>query len=349
MKYYIGLDAHAKTSTAVVVDKDGKVIAREKFKTTEGNLLKFIKSVRGEKHLTFEETHLAQWLYVLLKDRVDKLVVCNPVFVAEKQGSKTDFRDALHLAQELRTNHLVAVYHDESHWIELRTLVYGYIALVDEIVRSKNRLKAIFRSEAIDTSDSDFYEIARDRLPELSHSSAKFVAESLYWQIDGLEKRKREYREVLRRNAKKYRPIRNLMTVPGIDIVRASILSAVVCMPHRFKNKHQFWAYCMLARHLQISDGKIYGNKKVHGRAELKELFLGAAESAMRTETSLRKYYDKLRLRGIGHPEAKRSLARKIASTTLTMLKNNESYKDDYDEQQQRRAELRKQLNEATV
>jgi transposase len=346
---YIGLDAHAATSTAVVVNEKGEMLTRQTFKTSEGNLIGFLRSIPSPKHLTFEECHLSQWLYVTLKDKADKLVVCNPVYVAKKQGAKTDFRDALHLAQELRTGHLVAVYHDESHWIQLRVLVYGYMALVDEIVRTKNRLKAVFRSEAIDTHSGDFYETARERSKELSHDSAKFVAESLFWQIDGLEKRKREYREILKRNMKKYKPIKNLTTVPGIDVVRASIITAIVCMPHRFKTKHKFWAYCMLARHLQISDGVIYGNKKIPGRAEFKELFMGAAESALRTDSSFRKYYDRLRKRGIPHPEAKRSLARKIAATCLSLLKNSSTYQDDYDEQQEERTLFRKTLNQKDV
>ncbi len=348
MDYFIGLDAHAATSTAVVVDENGKIIERQKFPTTESSLLGFIGRIPGKKTLTFEETHLAQWLYVLLKDQVDKLIVCNPVFIAKKQGAKTDLRDALHLAQELRTGHLVPVYHDDSKWIQLRTLVYGYLALIDEIVRAKNRLKAVFRSEAIDTSNTDFYETTRDRLSELSHDSAKFVAESLYWQIDNLERRKKEYRDQLRLNAKRYKPIKNLMSIPGIDIVRASVVTAIVCMPHRFKNKHQFWAYSMLVRHFQVSDGRIYGKKKIHGRSELKELFLGAAESALRTETKLRKYYDELRSKGVGAREAKVSLARKIASISLALLKNNDTYKNDHDQQEQRRTQLRKNLNQST-
>jgi len=346
MNYYIGMDAHSKTTSAVVVDEKGKVIERQRFVTKEANLIGFLRKYKGEKHLTFEEMHLAQWLFILLKKEVDHLVVCNPVYVADKQGAKTDFRDALHLAQELRGGHLVPVYHDESHWIQLRTLVYGYLALVEEIVRSKNRIKAVFRSEAIDTSQSNFYEVARDRLKELSHESGRFVAENLYWQIDGLEKRKREYVEQLRRNAKKYKPIKNLMSIPGISIIRASIVTAVVCTPHRFKNKHQFWAYCMLARHFQISDGKIYGNKKIHGRADLKEVFLGAAESAMRSNAYLRDYYEGLRKKGVGYEEAKRALARKIAALCLALLKNNAIYQDDYEKQQEERAQLRKQLNE---
>jgi transposase len=349
MTTYIGLDAHAATSTAVAVNEKGEMIFWQKFKTSEGNLIGFLKSIEGPKHLTFEECHLSQWLYVTLKEKADKIVVCNPRYVPDAPGPKDDFRDALNLGQQLRTNHLIPVYHDESHWIQLRVLVSGYLDLTEELVRSKNRLKAVFRSEAIDTHGSDFYETAKERSAELSHESAKFVAENLFWQIDGLEKRKREYREVLKRNMKKYKPIKNLTTVPGIDIVRASIITAIVCMPNRFRTKHNFWAYCMLARHRQMSDGRIYGNKKIPGRSELKEVFMGAAESALRTEGSLRQYYDQVRKRGIGHPEAKRSLARKISATCLSLLKNSSIFQDDYDEQQKERTRLRKELNQRDV
>jgi len=344
MNYYIGLDAHASTCTAVVVDEKGEQKLRETFKTTESNLIEFISKIPGETHLTFEECTLAQWLYVTLIEHVDHLLVCNPVYVAKKQGAKTDYRDALHLAQELRTGHLKSVYHDESHWIDLRVLTNNYLALVDDIVRAKNRLKAVFRAEVVDTSTEKFYQ-DKDRAKDLKNPNARFVAEALYDQIFSLEKLKFEYRERFRRNLKKYRPIRNLTTVPGIDLIRASIITAVVCTPQRFKNKHQLWGYSMLVRHIQVSGGRIYGNKRVHGRKELRDIFLGAAESALRTETSLREYYDTLRARGLTHKEAKIALARKIASICLCLLKNNDTFKNDHDEQQLERTKLRKELN----
>lgn len=274
----------------------------------------------------------------------DSLLVCNPVYVAKKQGAKTDFRDALHLAQELRTEHLKAVYHDESKWIELRVLVNNYLSLVEEIVRTKNRLKAVFRSEAIDTNTAGFYG-DKKRARELSHPAAKFVAESLFDQIEALEKFKAGYREFFQKNLKTYRPIKNLTSVPGIDLVRANIIVAVVCQPYRFKSKHQFWGYSMLVRHIQMSGGRIYGNRRVHGRAELRDVFLGAAESALRTDTSLRNYYEALRARGTDHKDAKIALARKIAATCLCLLKNNDTFKNDFEEEQKRRTETRKTLN----
>ena len=258
MEYYIGLDAHSSTCTAVVVDEKGEQKLRATFPTTEANLLDFISKVEGTSHLTFEECTLAQWLYLTLVDQVDHLLVCNPVYVAKKQGAKTDYRDALHLAQELRTGHLKPVHHEKGHWIELRVLTNNYLALVDDIVRAKNRLKAVFRAEVIDTNSKNFYE-DQDRAKELRNPNSRFVAESLYSQILSLENLKSEYRAKFQTNLKKYKQVKNLATVPGIDLIRGSIIAAVVCTPQRFKNKHQFWGYCMLVCIFKLAQEKSMG------------------------------------------------------------------------------------------
>ena len=340
MKYYIGLDAHSTTSTFAVVDENGQCVLRETVKTAEQSLTQVINKINGERHMTIEESSISQWLFIHLKDKVDRLLICNPTYVAKKQGAKTDFRDALHLAQELRTNHLQAVYHDSSHWMELRTSVSGYMDIVEEIVRFKNRLKSVFRAEAIATDENSFYK-NKDRVEELKNPSAKFVAERLFRQIEFLESEKMQYRDRFEKNRKKYRPIRNLMTIPGISIIRANIIAAIVCQAARFANKHKFWGYCMLVRHIQISNGKIYGNKRFFGRRELRNIFVGAAESAIREDGELRDRYDALRAKGVDHKAAKLNVARQIASIALCLLKNNDKYNENYGEYLKERKKLR--------
>ena len=340
MKYFIGLDAHSSTSTFAVLNETGDCILRKTVDTSEKNLWNVIESINGERILTFEESTISQWLYISLKEKVDRLLVCNPTYVAKKSGAKTDFRDAIHLANELRCGHLKEVFHDNSHWAQLRTSVSGYLDIVQEIVRFKNRLKSVFRAEGLKTDENNFYK-NKDRCIEFKNDSARFVATNLFAQVEFLENEKIKYLDWFKNNQKKYRPIRNLMTIPGISIVRANIITAIVCQPERFRNKHQFWGYCMLVRHIQISAGKIYGNKRVHGRRELRDIFIGAAESAMRTETTLRDYHDALRAKGISAKDAKVALARKIASLSLHLLKNNDTYNDDYEEYLKERKKLR--------
>lgn len=343
MKYYIGLDAHKSTCTAVVVRENGDQVLRETFPTTEGNIVGFLHKIDGEKHLTFEEGTLAQWLYLVIKPEVDHLLICNPVYVAKKQGAKTDFRDALHLAQELRTNHLQAVYHDNSKWMELRTLVNSYSDLIEGIVATKMRLKALFRSFGLPTDEGNFYE-NREQIKELPNGVAKFVAESFFTQMEALEKQKAEYADYFHKNKQRHKPVKNLCSIPGISHVRANIIVAVVCSPHRFKTKHRFWGYSMLVRHIQMSGGKIYGNRRVHGRKELRDVFIGAAENALRGESSLREYYEAQRAKGIAHREAKLALARKIAGLSLALLKNNDTFKNDFEHQQMEKVAIRKEL-----
>ena len=74
-------------------------------------------------------------------------------------------------------------------------------------------------------------------------------------------------------------------------------------------------------------------------------MFFGAAESALRSDTSLRDYYEALRARGVDHKDAKIATARKIASLCLCLLKNNDTFKNDFDVQQEERVQLRKELN----
>ena len=263
MKFYIGLDAHCKTSTFAVVDANGQCVHRETVNTTEKALSHVISKLNGERYLTFEESTISQWLYLQLREMVDELIVCNPAYVAKKPGAKTDFRDALHLAQELRTGHLQPVFHDSSHWHQLRVSVSGYLDIVQEIVRFKNRLKSVFRTEVINTDEASFYK-NKERVSELKNPSAQFVAGNLFNQIEFLEAEKLKFRKLFENNRKKYRPIRNLMSIPGISLIRANIIASIVCQPARFENKHRFWGYCMLVRHIQISGGKVYGNKRFY-------------------------------------------------------------------------------------
>jgi len=348
MKYYIGLDAHKSTCTAVVIKETGEQVLQETFDTSEANLLRFLRKIEGKKYLTFEETYSSQWLYLLLKPEVDHLIVCNPTFIPKRPGAKTDYLDALHLAQQLRAGNLKPVYHDDSKWMSLRILVNNYSDLVDSIVATKNRLKALFRSYGLNTDESNFYS-NKDQISSLPNEAAKFVAASLFSQMEHLESLKEGFALYFLKNKQQHKPIKNLCTIPGISHVRANIIAAIVCSPHRFHSKHNFWGYCMLVRHIQMSGGKIYGNRRVHGRKELRDVFIGAAENAIRGETSIRDYYDILRARGIAHREAKLAVARKIAALSLALLKNNNTFKNDFELEQKERTNTRKTLNEVSI
>jgi len=335
MKNYIGLDAHSASCTFVNLDWQGNMISRTRVETTESNLINFVQSQKGEKKLTFEQSGLSKWLYTVLKGQVDELIVCNPVFLSPRSGPKNDYRDALHLADELRCQHLTPVYIEDNELMTMRTLVSSYTDVVREIVRAKNRYKALFREEALVTHGQTIYK-KPERISELSQSTHRFVATNIMDNLMFLEEIKSKYLKEFRGNMKKYEVLRNLDSVPGIDVIRAHVIAALVCTASRFENKHKFWAYSMLVKYTQESDGKVYGRKMVHGRRELKNVFLGSAMRILKGKSSMRSFYDRLRSKGLSDGAARYDVARKIAAICLSVMRQNRKYKDKYEEEQKR-------------
>src|SRR5271169_52506 len=80
----------------------GKLVMESIIETKAITILEFVKGLRGELQLTFEEGIWASWLYDLLQPHVKKIVVCNPRRNALlKEGSKSDKVDARKLAELL--------------------------------------------------------------------------------------------------------------------------------------------------------------------------------------------------------------------------------------------------------
>lgn len=222
-KYHIGLDVHTRNCFYAVLDRRGKLIRQGQIRTCEEELLGLVRSIGGPKALVFEESTVSQWLYLLLSSEVDKLVVCDPAAITKKPGAKNDRINAIELADLLRVDRLNPVFHTADERMELRTLVSGYNDLVQEIVRAKNRYKAIYRQSAIrlkgcrSYSDDDF-------LKQLTTKSQRFVAKPLLEQIAVLEDHKKRYRSRFRQNLKRFKEMRLLRTIPGLDIIRVNRL-----------------------------------------------------------------------------------------------------------------------------
>ena len=196
--------------------------------------------------------------------------------------------------------------------------------------RLKNRYKAIFRSNAIDTAGKTPY-TDENLMNSLTRTCDKFVAKAMFDQLANYNKVKAQYDAELAKAASKLPVINLLSTVPGISTVRASTIASVVCSPERFENKHKFWSYAMLVRHNQVSDGVIYCRAKVAARSDLKEVFMGAAQTVIQGESELRSYYDEQRKTGKNHKAAKKNLARKIAAICLSVMRNNISFHNNND------------------
>ncbi len=330
---YIGMDAHSRENLLVVVDKKGRILRAESVKTKDSSILEFVRSIKGRKALAIEECSLAHWLYILLKDEVDELVVCQP---PAHRGPKTDKIDAEKIAQLLRSGMLKSVFHADSEYMEFRTLVSGYSDIVQEIVRTKNRYKSLFRRVAIVQDGQKVYK-DENIIADLNTDSSMFVARNLYDQLEILEQHKEKYIEQFKSNVNKYKEIKRLTSIPGIGPVRANQIVAIVVTPYRFANKYKFFSYAMLTSHNQISGGKVYGRQRIHGQRALKAVFKSAVYASMKSQTAFKRKYDAMIAAGTTAVAARNAVTRTLAATVLGVWKSGKNYNDKYKEVTQRR------------
>lgn len=330
---FISMDAHSRNSYFVVLGKSGKLLQRKRVKTQEDEIIAFVRSVNGPKRLVFEEGVMSQWLYLLLKDEVDELVVCRP---AKSEGSKTDWKDCIENAELLMTGKLKTVFHSDDVLMNLRVLISGYDDVIEELKRTKNRYKAIYREVAIPTKETDFYE-SIEHLALLPTKERHYVGCTLLEQLFLLEEQRNGYLERFEENVRTYKPIKLLTSIPGIGTIRANQIVGIMVTPHRFPRKYNLFSYAKLTKHNRQSDQKLYGRKRPKGQPILKDIFKSSVLSAIQGNTSFQRRYKEMRSKGKGDRAARNHVAKMIAATVLGVWKTGKSYDDKHMEVTRRR------------
>lgn len=324
---YIGLDAHSSTCDFAVMDHQGQIQDQAKMVTNGRLLVEYLKGIKGPKKLTLEECELSHWLYEILKDEVDELIVCNPVANGQYKGAKTDRLDAKRLADLLRGNFLSPVYHDGSRQERLRVLMSGYQDLINEGISFKNRYKSLFRKNGQKVSGEAMYQ-DESLLEGFKRHDYHFVSERVFNLLKNMEVERKAYVEEIKKISKQFPEMKYLKSIPGIKDIRAAQIVSQVIDPKRFRNKYKFYAYCGLVRYKRQSGGKFYGDKKCHGNRVLKCVYKMAAHQVLRGNNAFRKYYDRLRTEGVSDKNARNAVCRKISAVSLSVWIQKRKYDD---------------------
>src|ERR1035441_3594825 len=163
-------------------------------------IVQFVRGLRGDLHVTFEEGTWAAWLYDLLKPHVSQVLLCDPRKNASmKEGNKSDKIDARRLAELLRLDHLSPVYHGEHGVRALKELSRSYLAISGDQARVMTRLKALYRSWGIPCTGKQVYapRCRAEWLGKLSEAGVRRRAEIYYEQLDALRSLRQQVRREL--------------------------------------------------------------------------------------------------------------------------------------------------------
>jgi transposase len=266
--------------------------------------------------MTFEETTTAHWLYVELRQFVDQLVVCDPYRnKLLSEGAKDDKIDAAKLALLLRSNLLKPVYHSLDHLISLRITISAYNDLIQRGVRLKNQRAALLRAKGKGKTDT------------FTKGDEAFVITKQQRAIDEYERDREEYEEKFQTYLKSHAMVRNLKTIPGIGLIGAVKLAAIIVSPDRFAHKNQFHAYSGLVRLEKMSGGRSYGSKAPRCNREIKAVFKTAALNATQANNCFTQYYDYMRQdRRLSDDKARHAVARLIATSALAVMRSGKKF-----------------------
>ncbi|MDD3036084.1 MAG: transposase [Candidatus Saccharimonadaceae bacterium] len=327
MIHYIGMDAHSSSCTFCITDALGREIETVTLQTNGKIIKNYLRSFKGHKQLTFEECELSRWLFGIINQEVDKLIICNPVANKEYKKAKTDKLDARKLAKLLRGGFLTPVFHDGSERERFRNLMSSYQDVVDEGVRLKNRYKSLFRKNGQRKRGVTLYN-DESLLEGLPRGEDRFIGSHLYRLLTVIEESRNAYVKEITLYSNKFKELKLLTSIPCIGIIQAAKIVSQVVNPNRFATKYKYYSYCGLVRHTRTSADRNYGTAKIWGNRVLKCVYKMAGHAVLNGNSQLRVYYDDLRQRGISHDNAYNAVCRKIAAISLSLWKHNKRYNE---------------------
>jgi transposase len=332
---YVGLDVHAAHCDICVVDDDGQVIFETSCTTNGSELVKVLAVIAEPKVAVLEETTLADWVYRVLQPHVGRVVVSDPrqnALIA-KDENLNDKTAALKLALLLRAGFIHEVHHGTFERHDFKRLVLFYHKQTRTLIRLRNQLKAVFRSDAIACPGSRVY--AADKreewLAKLTSASAQFEARELLASIEYLAQSKaRTYRQLTCR-ARQFPLIKTFQQVPGIGLVRAATYFAIVDTPQRFARKSKLWAYCGIGI-ARRSSGDSAGPEHLNrnGNPLLKDVVKGAATAAISTTGRFEAQYARLLAEHVSPEHARLIIARSLVGTLDAMWRKGQPYQPGY-------------------
>lgn len=146
---------HAASTTFAVLSAAGKRLGKHVVETNGQALVEQLKTIPGKRYVCLEEGTQSGWLYEILSPYAEEVIVA---MVAESRGQKSDEKDAFELAEQLRTGALKKrVFKEVGEYRTLRELGRTHTMVVQDVVRVKNRIKALLRSRGVAATSKSVY------------------------------------------------------------------------------------------------------------------------------------------------------------------------------------------------
>lgn len=325
MTLCIGLDAHKKTCTYRVKDRDGKLVASETIPSTaqelDAMLTRFPRA-----QVVLEASSVSRWVYQHLKQNGADVRLIHPVNIRRTLGRKSDALDAGFLADAFMLGALKECYVPSPDVEQMRELARSRAFLVRECTRLKNRIHAKLRGRGVSPPEgAAFTKANRDWL---RNQNPEFPM--LLRLIEHVESEIKRSDEEIRREVEQSKPLQNLMTIPGVGPLTALVVYAEIGDVDRFTSAEHVASYFGLVPG-ESQSGETMHRGRITKRGSKAARFVLVQAAWMHVShcksSSITRSFDVL-VKRVGKRKAIVATARKLAKVSYHLLREERGFVD---------------------
>jgi transposase len=328
---FIGLDVH-KDFCEVAISDGGKARSGGRVKTTRAELELFAQSLGQDDKVALEATGNSLAIARILEPHVAEVVIANSrklraIYEAKVKNDKVDART---LAELLAADLLPRVWMPDERTRLLRRLTSRRAQLVRHASRLKSHIyAALQRNLTTEVPATDLFgKRGRAWLDSLElPADERQTVDSDLRRLDfSLQERELLDREIAP-IALDSPQIRRLMTIPGVDVVTAATMMAVIGDIARFPSARHLVGYVGLDARVRQSGAAAprTGRISKEGAREARRVLVEAAWAAQQGPGPLRAFGQRIAARR-GKQVAAVAVARKLCVLCFQLLSREEDY-----------------------
>jgi transposase len=330
---YVGVDYHKKYSYMVVKNEDGHVEGRGTVNNTKEEVQQFLKPYRPGMAVV-EATRNWGLIYDWLDEVLDDVTLAHPLKVKAiaEARIKTDKISADILADLLRAGLLPRAYAPSKQTRDFKNILRQRMFFVRVQTMAKNRIQDILaRHPEIVSQDPDVSDLFGSKgMQWLSRITLPGPDDTLLASeielLNFIKEKISQSNGAVRKLAKGDIRAKLLQSIPGIGPFFSVLILYEIDDISRFRDEKKLCAYAGLVPSTYASGGKVFhGRITKTGSKWLRWAAIEAAQTAVRSNSEFRAYYQRIRIRK-GTNAAKVATARRLLTIVYRLLKQKRPY-----------------------
>lgn len=300
--HYIGMDVHKRVTMICVLDENGKVVREAISQGSLSQLIESLKRIRSQFGEPFKICYEASggcgWLHDQLAAMGMKVQVAHPgkLRMIFRSKRKNDRVDAQKLAKLLYLDEVPLAYIPTTEIRQWRSLIEYRQGLVVRRAGVKCRLRALLHDQGVEAprglwTQKGLAWLSGVELPD----SVALQRDMMLEELTQGQQRITRVERILHRWANRMPAVGLLMTIPGVGPRTAEAVVAYIVEANRFRRNKSVGCYFGMIPCEDTSVKSRFGHITKEGPSTVRRLVTEATWQAIRRDTSLRAYFEKVR------------------------------------------------------